>query len=127
RSVTSISISPLRASRGTPFTSTVILSSLMFRSPQPLRCDAQVLDDAAPAVIDHVLELVAEMLQKALHRPRRRVAERADRMPLDLLRDADERVEVGARPLAFDDSRQHAIEPPRAFAARRALAARFGH
>src|SRR5690606_31054775 len=91
------------------------------------RRDAQALDDAAPAVLDHVLELVPEVLQEALHRPRGRVAERADSVALDLVRDVHEHVEIGPRALAVDDSGQHTPEPAGAFAARRALAARLGH
>ena len=49
------------------------------------------LDDAV-AVLDHVLELVPEMFHEALHRPRRRIAEGADRMAFDLVRDIDEHV-----------------------------------
>src|SRR5690606_23237377 len=125
RSVTSISISPLRASSGTPLTSILTVSSLMFRYAS--RRDAQVLDDAAPAVLDHVLELVPEVLQEALHRPGGRVPERADRVALDLVRDVHEHVQIRPRALAFDDSGQHAPEPAGAFAARRALAARLRH
>ena len=43
-----------------------------------------------------VLELVPVMLDEALHRPRRGVAERADRVPFDLVRDVDQHVDVAA-------------------------------
>ncbi len=52
------------------------------------------VDDAATAVLDHVLELVPEVLHEALHRPRGRVAERADGVAFDLVRDVDQHVEV---------------------------------
>ena len=87
--------------------------------------DGSVVDDASALVLDHVLELVAEVLDEALHGPRGRVAERADRVAFDLVRDVDEHVDVGLRALAVDDSREHAVHPARAFAARRALAARL--
>src|SRR5215831_20139627 len=86
----------------------------------------QRLDDAAALVLNHVLELVAEVLQEALHGPRGRVAERADRMAFDLVRDVDEHVEIGLRALPLRDPREHAVEPARTLAARRALAARLG-
>src|SRR5690606_40527720 len=96
------------------------VSSLISSS---LRRAVQRRADAAPAVVDHVLELVAEVLQEALHRPCGRVAERTDRMPFDLVRDVHQDVEIGARRLAFGDPREHPIEPAGAVAARRALAA----
>src|SRR5690606_22162116 len=123
RSVTWISISPLRASMGTPFTSILTVSSLMSVMPSASRRDVQVLDDAASAVIDHVLEFVPEVLQEALHRPRGGVAERADRVSLDLVRDVDQHVEIRASAFTVDDSAQHAVHPARALAARGALAA----
>ena len=61
--------------------------------------DGSVVDDAAALVLDHVLELVAEVLDEALHRPRGGVAERADRVAFDLVRDVDEHVDVGLRAL----------------------------
>jgi hypothetical protein len=85
------------------------------------------VDDALAAVLDHVGELVPEMLQEALHRPGRRVAERADRVALDLVGDLHQQVEVGQLALPGQDPAQHAREPAGALAARRALAAGFGH
>src|SRR5690606_35772975 len=80
----------------------------------------------AVAVLDHVLELVPEVLDEALHGPSGCIAERADRVAFDLVRDIDEHVEVLLAALARQDSAQHAIHPAGAFAARRALTARFG-
>src|SRR5512134_2006728 len=110
----------LRALTGTPSTSMLTSSSLMvlFGSGRGLaRCDDAV------AVLDVVLELVPEMTDEALHGPRRGVAQRADRVALDLVGDVDQHVDVGLAPLAGQDPPQRAIEPARAFAARRALAA----
>ena len=83
--------------------------ALMWRHPdcggvRP-RSRPRALDDAAAAVLDHVFELVAEMLQEALHRPRGGVAERADRVAFDLVRDVDQHVEVFAAPLPCEDAR----------------------
>ena len=83
---------------------------------------AKALSDAV-AVLDHVFELVPVMLHEALHRPRRRVAERADRMPFDLVGDVDQHVEVGLLALPCEDALDHAVHPAGAFAARGALAA----
>src|SRR5512139_713317 len=97
-SVAWMSIWPLRACSGLPSTSMLTRSSLIrsvsgvfLRSGRGPRLGA---DDAAPAVGDHVLELVAEALHEALHRPRRCVAERADGVALDLVGDADQQVQV---------------------------------
>src|SRR5689334_12186288 len=57
----------------------------------------------AALVIDVVLELGAEVLDETLHRQRRRVAERADGAPGDVVGDVDEEVEVLALPLAVLD------------------------
>src|SRR4051794_9223802 len=77
----------------------------------------QRLDDAAALVLHHVLELVAEVLQEALHGPRGRIAERANRVTFDLVRDVDEHVEVRLGALPLGDSREHTVEPARALAA----------
>src|SRR5579883_3392041 len=127
-------ISPLRAFIGTPFTSMLTNSSVMPARP---RCRARIarpgiaqrscrnrsllLDDATAAVVDHVFELVGVVLDEALHRPRRRIAERADRVALDVIRDVDEQAEVLAPALPGQDALQHPVEPPGALAARGAL------
>src|SRR5579884_2963130 len=115
-------ISPLRAFIGTPFTSILTNSSLMLvrvlrgsRRDRPL-----LLDDAAAAVVDHVLELVPVVLEEALHRPRRGVAERADRVPLDVVRHIDEQRELLAAALAGEDPLEEPVEPASALAAGRA-------
>ena len=50
------------------------------------------VDQAAPAVLDHVFEFVAEMLHEALDRPCRRVTQGTDRVALDLVRDIDQKL-----------------------------------
>ena len=65
----------------------------------------------------------AEMADEALDRPGRRVAERADRVALDLLGDFQQHVDLALLRAALGHARQHAPHPARALAARRALAA----
>ena len=59
-----------------------------------MRPRARGVDDAASAVIDHVFELVAEMLEEALHRPGRRITQAADRVALDAVGDIEQQVQV---------------------------------
>src|SRR5512139_1240519 len=110
-------MAPLRALTGTPSTSMLTSSSLI-----PSCRAAARLDDAV-AVLDVVLELVPEMSDEALHGPRRRVAERADSVSLDVVGDAHQHIHVFLAALARQDPRERAVEPAGALAARRALAA----
>src|SRR5690348_9845379 len=116
-------ISPLRALTGLPLISTLTNSSAMLCRPR----SELVRDDAAAAVIDHVLELVAEMLEEALHRPGRGIAERADGVPFDTVGDIDEERELLAPRLAGEDPLQQPVHPARALATGRALTAGFRH
>src|SRR5690348_9363472 len=83
------------------------------------------VDNAAATVVDHVFELVAEVLEEALHRPRGGVAERADGVALDAARDVDQQLQVVLVALPRHDPADHAVHPASAFAARRALTAGF--
>src|SRR5262245_31163125 len=85
----------------------------------------QVIRHAALLVLDVVDELVAEVLDEALHRQRGGVAERADRASRDVVRDVVEQIQVLHAALAVLDAVDHPVEPAGAFAARRALPARF--
>src|SRR5512135_315230 len=80
----------------------------------------------AALVVDVVLELVAEVLDEALHRQRRRVAERAYRAAGDVVGGRDEHLEILASSLAVLDAVDHAPQPAGAFPAGRALTARLG-
>src|SRR5512139_2968022 len=81
--------------------------------------------DHAALVFDVMLELVAKMFEEALHRHRRRIAERADGMAANVPCHAVEQIHVLRSPLAMFDAMDDAVHPAGAFAARRALAARF--
>src|SRR5580704_1332174 len=116
---------------GWPLTSILTVSSLIVRAyllcrRRRRRGRRRAFDDRAALVLDHVLELVLVVLQEALHRPCRGIAERADRVPLDPIRHIEQQPQVLASALPRDDSAEHAVEPARALAARRALAAGLG-
>src|SRR4051812_2573249 len=81
--------------------------------------------DKAALVLDVVHELVAEVLEEALHRQRRGVAQRADGAAGDVVGNVIEEREVFHAALAVLDAVHHAVEPAGALAAGRALAARF--
>ena len=83
--------------------------------------------EAAPAVLDHVFEFVAVVLHEALHRPGRRIAERADGVAFDAVGDVHQHLDVLVAPLARHDPLEHAIEPAGAFPAGRALATGLRH
>src|SRR5579863_5918520 len=120
---------PLRAFSATPLTSILTVSSAMLlsRDGRPAVQVGGALHDGATFVLDHVLELGTEMLQETLHRPRRGIAERANRMPFDSIRHVEQQTQILASALAGDDASQHPIQPARPFAARRALPAGLRH
>src|SRR5579871_3564082 len=119
---------PLRPVTATPSTSRLTRSWLMRASvPAGSRgAPRWIVDQAASAVVDHVLELVAVVLQEALHRPRRGVTEGADRVALDAVRDVEQQVEVRALGLPGQDLEDQPVHPAGALAAGRALAAGLG-
>src|SRR5512142_743652 len=82
------------------------------------------LHDAA-LVVDVVLELVAVGLHEGAHGHRRGVSEGADGAPLDVVREVEQQVQVLLAALARLDAVDDAVEPARALAAGRALAARL--
>ena len=73
--------------------------------------------------VDAALDLRAEMRDQALDRPGRGVAERADRVALDLLGNVEQHVDLALVRAALGHAADHAPHPARALAARRALAA----
>src|SRR5665213_3711872 len=103
RSVARMMTSPLRAFIGTPFTSMLTNSSLMRMRSRGLRLRG---GDALSTVIDHVLEFMAEVLQEALHRPGRGIAQPADGMALDAVGDIQQQRQILAARLPL----QHAVE-----------------
>src|SRR5438874_13714776 len=123
-----MSISPLRAFTGTPSISILTRSSAMLmsgrrsgRHPRP----RSVAHDAAATVIDHVFELVPVVLEEALHRPGRGIAECTDGVPLDAVRDIEQQVKLLAPRRTGEHAFQQPVHPAGALAARRALAARL--
>src|SRR5712671_6625191 len=77
----------------------------------------------ARILIDALLDLVTEMRDQALDRPRRGVTERADGVALDLPGHFQEHVDLALVGATFGHTRQDPPHPPGALAARRALAA----
>src|SRR5215467_6607662 len=130
RSVARMTVSPLCACTGTPSTTMLTRSSAMSVSVcarsgrlRPLA----VGHEAPSAVIDHVLELVTVVLEEALHRPGRGVAEGADGVPLDVVRDIEQQSQLLAARLPGEHALEHAVHPAGALAAGRALPARLRH
>src|SRR5215212_3009161 len=76
-------------------------------------------------VLDVVLEFVPVVLDERAHRHRRCVSQRADRTPLNVVRDIVEQIQILGLAAAVLDAIHHTVEPTGAFAAGRALAARF--
>src|SRR5450631_3303848 len=128
-SVTCMIICPLRAFSGTPLTSILTVSSAMglSRDGRPAVQLRGALHERATPVLDHVLKLGPKMLQEALHRPRRGIAERANGVPFDAIRHVEQQAQVLASALAGDNAFQHPIQPACPFTARRALSAGLRH
>src|SRR5207247_2359259 len=84
---------------------------------------SNVVGNETALVIDVVLELVAEMLDEALHRQRRGVAERADGSSRDVVRDRCQQLEIAVTALAVLDAVQTPPQPSGALPAGRALTA----
>src|SRR5215469_4098664 len=96
-SVARMTVSPLCACIGTPSTTILTRSSTMSVSvcARSGRLRPQGLGhEAASAVVDHVLQLVPVVLEEALHRPGRGIAESADGVPLDVVRHIDQESEL---------------------------------
>src|SRR3569623_1259442 len=81
--------------------------------------------DQALAMIDVILELVAKMLDETRHRHGGGIAARAASAAHAAARYVGAHVEIALPALAVLDAVNHARQPARAFAARRALAAGF--
>src|ERR1700684_984416 len=73
--------------------------------------------------LDALLDLVTEMRDQALDRPRRGIAERADGVALDLFCHLQQHVDLALVGASCPPRDQPPPHPPRAFAAWRALAA----
>ena len=68
-------------------------------------------------------KFIPEFFDNTLHRPCRRVAQRADGVAFDLLGDFQQHVDLALVGATLDHAAQHAPHPAGALAARRALAA----
>src|SRR5690606_38892254 len=75
--------------------------------------------------IDARLDFRTEVADQALYRPRRRIAECADRMTFDLLRDLEQHVDLALLGITRHHALHHPPHPARAFTAGRALTAAF--
>src|SRR5512135_852054 len=106
-------VSPLSTCSARPSISILSVAIVKFRSHH------------ASLVFDVVLELAAKMFEKALHRHRRGVAQRADGMAADVSGHAVEQVHVLGTALPVLDAMDHPVHPASALAARRALPARL--
>src|ERR1700735_2185816 len=76
-------------------------------------------------LVDAPLDLGAEMGDEPLNWPRGCVAERADRMPFDLLGDVEQHVDLAFLRATLNHALHDAPHPSGAFTARRTLAAAF--
>src|SRR5688500_6246752 len=83
-------------------------------------CDASL---PRAVFADAALDLVSEVAEQALDRPRGRVAQGADGVAFDLLGDVEQQVDLAGLGPALHHALHHAVHPAGAFAARRALAA----
>src|SRR5690606_30209914 len=95
-------------------------------SPSPLlrrRRHEKIVVRARRELVDALFDLRPEMPDQALHRPCRRIAQRADRVTLDLVGHVEKKIDLLLLRLAAHHARQYAPHPARALAARRALAA----
>src|SRR5580765_1587518 len=116
----SITVAPLRTSVSLP---SMVSFGISGRRPvrQARGGGIAALRHHAALVIDVILEFRAEMLDEALHRQRRRVAQRADGASGDVVGDVHEEVEVLVLSLAVLDAVHHAVKPAGALATGRAL------
>src|SRR3954465_2072740 len=83
--------------------------------------------ERASAVVDVLLELLAESVDVARHRHRRRVPERAEALTEDAVADVEQQVEVALLRRPVLERVEDLHYPARADAARRALTARLVH
>src|SRR5436190_872666 len=84
---------------------------------------SDVVRDEALLMLDVVQELVAKVLDEALHRQRGGVAQGTDGAPGDIVRYRHEHIEILVPALAVLDAVDHPPQPARALAAWRTLAA----
>ena len=76
-------------------------------------------------LLDAILHLGSEVSDEPLHRPRRRISQRADGVSLDLSCELIQHLNLGQLGLALGHARHHVVQPRRALTARGALTARL--
>src|SRR5512135_1127810 len=110
RLAASITVAPCATSTGLPSISSLGISGRLHHGGRalcagaaPLRLAVYALHQAA-LMLDVVLELAAVMLDEALHRQSRRVAQRADGAPGDVVGHVVEQCQVFGTPLAVLDA-----------------------
>ena len=81
--------------------------------------------DQATPFVDVIVEFVAEMLDETVDRHRRGIAESANGVALDVMREIHQLVEIVLAPASVLDAAYRAMQPAGAFAAGRALPAGF--
>src|SRR5215210_1986449 len=100
--------------------------SLVITSPCSLRCHQHRLGMRIGCVlVDAPLDLGPHVANEALDWPSRRVAERADGLPLDLHRDFEQHIDLALLRPALSHARDHPPHPTGALTTGRALAARL--
>src|SRR3954463_11544268 len=123
--------SPGNASMSRPSTDTVTVVFFAASGASDTSDLHARLADHRPAVLDVVLELGAEQLERRRQWRRCRGSQHADRRlarrpretGTDVVGHIEQEIEVARASVPVDDAAQDALEPCRAFTARRALAA----
>src|SRR6266508_2200211 len=99
-----------------------MMGVLVDRSKEPL--ERRLAAEGAALAVQVGMELVAELVDVAGDRHRRRISERAQALAGDPVADVEEQVELGLLRAPVLDLVQQLNHPARPLAARRALAAR---
>src|SRR6185295_5632304 len=68
------------------------------------------LGERTAATVDVLVDLLLEVLDQRLHRPDRRVAQRAERVAADVLADREEELRVAVAPFSVLEAAQQQLE-----------------
>src|SRR5262245_14789451 len=114
------------STRFVPFsTSTSRPSTFSFTNGMSRPSMMRAVRERAALLLDVAKELVLELLREAPGRPRGRVAQSADRVPLDIVGNREDDAEIARGPIARLDLPEESLQPAGPLAARRALPARL--